>query len=57
MVLGVGALMTILGFLGCCGAWRESPWMLGTVSSLLGMIGSFLGTIGSLLGMAVGHGI
>ncbi len=31
VVLGVGALMTILGFLGCCGAWRESPWMLGTV--------------------------
>jgi hypothetical protein len=33
VVLGVGALMTILGFLGCCGAWRESPWMLGTVRS------------------------
>ena len=21
-----------MGFLGCCGAWKESPWMLGTVS-------------------------
>ena len=31
VMLGVGALMTIVGFLGCCGAWRESPWMLGTV--------------------------
>ncbi len=20
------------GFLGCCGAWKESSWMLGTVS-------------------------
>ena len=20
-----------MGFLGCCGAWKESPWMLGTV--------------------------
>ena len=19
------------GFLGCCGAWKESPWMLGSV--------------------------
>ena len=24
--------VTIMGFLGCCGAWKESPWMLGTVS-------------------------
>ena len=21
------------GFLGCCGAWKESTWMLGTVIS------------------------
>ena len=31
-LLGVGAVITIMGFLGCCGAWKESPWMLGTVS-------------------------
>ena len=32
VLLGVGAVITIMGFLGCCGAWKESPWMLGTVS-------------------------
>ena len=24
---------TFSGFLGCCGAWKESTWMLGTVIS------------------------
>ena len=23
-------VMTLVGFLGCCGSWKESPWMLGT---------------------------
>ena len=32
VLLGIGAVITIMGFLGCCGAWKESPWMLGTVS-------------------------
>lgn len=30
IILGVGMLMTLVGFLGCCGAWKESTWMLGT---------------------------
>ena len=29
----VSLKVTIMGFLGCCGAWKESPWMLGTVGS------------------------
>ncbi|KAM4734607.1 CD9 molecule a isoform 2-T2 [Anableps anableps] len=28
-LIGAGALMMVLGFLGCCGAIQESPWMLG----------------------------
>jgi CD9 antigen len=30
-LLAAGALMTIIGFLGCCGALRESQCLLGTV--------------------------
>ena len=30
VVLGVGMVMTLVGFLGCCGSWKESPWMLAT---------------------------
>jgi len=30
IILGIGAVMTLVGFLGCCGAWKESTWMLGT---------------------------
>lgn len=32
ILLAAGALMTIIGFLGCCGALRESQCLLGTVS-------------------------
>jgi len=35
VLLGVGAIITIMGFLGCCGAWKESPWMLGTFFAFL----------------------
>ncbi|MPD04076.1 CD9 antigen [Portunus trituberculatus] len=31
----VGAIVFILGFLGCCGACQESQCMLGTVRMLL----------------------
>ena len=31
ILLITGALMTIIGFLGCCGALRESQCLLGTV--------------------------
>lgn len=31
--LAVGALMFVVGFLGCCGAYRESPCMLVSVSA------------------------
>ncbi|XP_041852302.1 CD9 molecule a isoform X2 [Melanotaenia boesemani] len=29
MLIGAGALMMVVGFLGCCGAIQESPCMLG----------------------------
>lgn len=32
ILLAAGALMTVIGFLGCCGALRESQCLLGTVS-------------------------
>ena len=35
IILGVGALVTIMGFLGCCGAWKQSAWMLGTFFAFL----------------------
>jgi len=38
VILGIGALVTIMGFLGCCGAWKESPWMLGTFFAFLMII-------------------
>ncbi|XP_023221695.1 CD9 antigen-like [Centruroides sculpturatus] len=34
ILMAAGSLMTILGFLGCCGALRESQCMLGTVRIL-----------------------
>ena len=32
ILIATGSLMAIVGFLGCCGALRESQCMLGTVS-------------------------
>lgn len=32
VMIAAGALMFIVGFLGCCGALKESPCMLVTVS-------------------------
>ena len=32
ILIGAGALMMVVGFLGCCGAIQESPFMLGLVS-------------------------
>ena len=34
IILAIGSLVTVMGFLGCCGAWKESPWMLGTVRKM-----------------------
>ncbi len=31
ILIGAGALMMVVGFLGCCGAIQESPCMLGLV--------------------------
>lgn len=31
-LMAVGAFVFIVGFCGCCGAVRESAWMLGVVS-------------------------
>jgi len=41
--LGIGSLVAIMGFLGCCGAWKESSWMLGTFFAFLLII--FFGEI------------
>ena len=35
MLIGGGALVMIVGFLGCCGAIRESRCLLGLVSGML----------------------
>ena len=35
ILLGAGALMLVVAFLGCCGAFRESQCMLVTFFSLL----------------------
>lgn len=34
LLIGVGAVLMVIGFLGCCGAIRESRCMLLTVSCL-----------------------
>lgn len=33
VLMAAGALMVLVGMLGCCGALQESPCLLGTVSS------------------------
>lgn len=38
IILGIGSIMTLVGFLGCCGAWKGSPWMLGTFFFFLTLI-------------------
>jgi len=43
IILAIGALVTLMGFLGCCGAWKESPWMLGSFFAFLLII--FFGEI------------
>jgi len=35
IMLGTGAFVTIMGCLGCCGAWKQSSWMLGTFFAFL----------------------
>ncbi len=37
----LGGVMTIVGFLGCCGAVRESSCLLGTVSFLPTILTTF----------------
>lgn len=34
ILIAAGALMMVVGFLGCCGAMKESPCMLGLVSGM-----------------------
>uniref|UniRef100_T1IXW5 Tetraspanin n=1 Tax=Strigamia maritima TaxID=126957 RepID=T1IXW5_STRMM len=38
ILMGAGTTMTLVGFFGCCGAYRESSCMLGTFFSLLLLI-------------------
>jgi len=45
IILAIGSLVTVMGFLGCCGAWKESPWMLGTFFAFLMII--FFGEVAS----------
>ena len=33
VLIGAGALVIIIGFLGCCGAYKEQVCMLKTVST------------------------
>lgn len=34
ILIAAGALMMVVGFLGCCGAIQESPCMLGMVCTI-----------------------
>lgn len=47
LLMGVGILMTVVGFLGCVGACRESPCMLGTFFTLVLLI--FVAEIASIV--------
>ncbi|XP_008588160.1 PREDICTED: CD9 antigen [Galeopterus variegatus] len=38
ILIGAGALMMLVGFLGCCGAAQESQWMLGLFFGFLLLI-------------------
>ena len=35
LMIASGALVMIIGFLGCCGAWKENKFMLIVVSACL----------------------
>jgi len=47
LLMAVGILMTVVGFLGCVGACRESPCMLGTFFTLVLLI--LVGEIASIV--------
>ncbi|XP_037086741.1 CD82 antigen-like [Pollicipes pollicipes] len=47
LLMGVGILMTVVGFLGCVGACRESPCMLGTFFTLVLLI--FVAEVASIV--------
>ncbi len=34
VLMAIGGVLTIVGFMGCCGAYQESTCLLGTVSTL-----------------------
>ncbi|XP_013775592.1 CD63 antigen-like [Limulus polyphemus] len=38
MLITVGSIVFVLAFLGCCGAWKDSYWMLMTFAVLLAII-------------------
>jgi hypothetical protein len=38
MITSAGAVIFIIAFFGCCGAWRESPWMIYTYAAFLCVI-------------------
>ena len=33
VLMAIGGVLTIVGFMGCCGAYQESTCLLGTVST------------------------
>jgi len=37
-VIVLGAIVFIIGFFGCCGAWKECHWMLTIFAVLLGIV-------------------
>jgi len=58
LLIGVGAFLTLMGFLGCCGAMKESKCMLLSVSvrmcsatADLGCISRFPYTITAMLAL------
>ena len=38
VIIGVGVLVSIIPFIGCCAAWSESKRMMGCFACLLSMI-------------------
>merc|ERR1711976_1155312 len=38
LMIGVGAFIFLVGFLGCCGACQEKSWMLNFYAFLVGIV-------------------
>lgn len=49
VLIGAGVIVTIIGFLGCCGALKEQGCMLKTVRKSLNIIVTIVSDIGNLV--------